>query len=108
MVKVNDKYGIQVDEYNYAVMQFKTAGEKSKNKGEEYSECIAYCSTFTGAIKDINKRMVRDKLSASDMSLDEAVRAVEDANIDMLRCLGNLEMIDRVELKRTGADGTKI
>lgn len=99
MVRVNDKYGINVDEYEYTVVQFITAGEKSKKKGEEYAKSMCYCSTFTGAIKAINKYMVRDSLADHDMSLDEAVRAIEEVNTELLRNLSSLDMIDRVELK---------
>ena len=99
MIRVNDRYGINVDECDYSVVQFITAGEKSKKKGEEYTRTMCYSSTFTGAIKAVNKYMVRDALAENDMSLNEAVRAIEEVNTELLRNLSSLDMIDRVELK---------
>ena len=111
MVRVNDRYGINVEEYEYTVVQILTAGEKSKKKGEEYTRTMGYYSTFTGAIKAIDKYMVRDALAERDMSLDEAVRAIREVNNELLRNLGTVDMvdmIDMIEMKTTDDYRTEI
>lgn len=107
MVRVNDRYGINVEENNYTVVQFLTAGKNAKNKGKEYFRSLAYCSTFTGAIEEIDKHMVRDKLSDGDMSLDEAVRTIQEAHRELLDSFDRLGL--SIELKHVDEyDGTKI
>lgn len=76
MIRINDKYGIEVDEANYMLVRFRIAGEKSKNVGQEEVITLGYFSTLEGVLKAALKNVEMETLGAKDYSLEEALKVV--------------------------------
>jgi hypothetical protein len=91
MIKVTDKYGIEVDERNYIVGKICTNKE-----GEVYLTDKTYHDKITSAISKIAKRTAKEELSCGDYSLDEAVMKIArvyDRFSDMVEELENMLVI---------------
>ena len=75
MIKVTDKYGITVDEYNYVSGKIYTYKDKN---GVECSvlQKPRYFNTLCGAIKDTANRCAKESLMEVDVSLLEAADIV--------------------------------
>lgn len=76
MIRINDKYGIELDEANYILVRFRVAGEKSKNAGVEEVITIGYYSTLEGVLKAALKTVEMETLASMDCDLEEALKVV--------------------------------
>ena len=72
MIKINDRWGIEVDEMSYSPVKLGVS-----KKGEPTSSRIGYYQTLQSAIGRVAEEMSREELKASDMSLDEAVEVIK-------------------------------
>lgn len=84
MIKVNEKYLIDVDNYNYTVYENKpsTYFDKSKNKEATNYPVVGYYSSLYKALLGVRDRMVRDELKNLEGSLEEALRVVNNITSD--------------------------
>ena len=73
-IKVSDKYDIEADEYQFIVVQKKTA-KSGKKAGEEYTVPVAYVSTITRALEVIYEKETRKWVAANKATLKEAAKA---------------------------------
>lgn len=72
MIRINDNWGIAVDENNYSPVRLRTT-----KKGEDASRRIGYYVTLQGAIGRVAEEMSREELMRTDMSLSEAVEVIK-------------------------------
>lgn len=77
MIKINDKWGIVIDDLSYCPIRF---DKPVVSKGKTYYSKLGYYETLQGAISKVAEEMARDELKASDMSLSEAVRVIRECN----------------------------
>lgn len=84
MIKVNEKYLIDVDDYNYTVYEDKpsTYFDKSKNKDVIKRPVVGYYSSLSKALLGIRDRMVRDELKNLEGTIEEALRVVNNITSD--------------------------
>lgn len=83
MIRINDDYGILVDDCNYTVVRDLHRMDRRKNRDGTYTEYpaykdLGYYSTLHTALKGLYRRMVVDKLCDNDESLSEAVEQMRE------------------------------
>lgn len=71
MVKVTKTFFIDADEGNFIVLE-----KGVTKKGEEIMRTYGYYPTFEGALKGIQKILIRRKVNKVDMDLKEAVEKI--------------------------------
>lgn len=85
MIRVLDKYGIEVSDKCFAVGKICTTTEKKTDKqtGEtivrqvEVLQAPSYCTTVEAALKSLRKRLHMEGLKSFDGTLEEAVKRVQ-------------------------------
>ena len=84
MIKVNEKYLIDVDDYNYTVYENKPQQVVDKQTGKEHTRypAIGYFGGLQKALLFIRDRMVRDELKNLEGTLEEALRVVNNITSD--------------------------
>lgn len=92
MIKVTDKYSIDVDSMNYTIRDT-TKMVKDKRTGEkvEHPLAVAYCTTLESALSKIRALMKTDVLIDKDITLDEAIRLVREENKRFEELLSRLD-----------------
>lgn len=85
MIRVNEKYVIDVDEQNYTVKEDLHRTETRKTKdGIEYIvpmyDTKGYYNTLQGALGGVRDLMLVNGLSEEDMPLEMAIRTVIEVN----------------------------
>jgi hypothetical protein len=75
-IKISDKYSIDADEYQFVVVETKTA-KKGKNAGETYTTNVAYVSTITRALEVIYQLETRKWVAANKATLKDAAKAFQ-------------------------------
>lgn len=79
MVRVIDDYVIENDELNYTVKVDKHKVSVDKNGVEtQVFDTKGHYTSFPGAVKGIRNLMVANSLSEKVMSLDEALKTIQD------------------------------
>lgn len=75
MIRVDDKYGIVTDDFNYSVVNHRVASKKKLKDGSESIsyKTLAYYRTMGGALEKIIDLRTKDRLDDHDMDLREAV-----------------------------------
>lgn len=78
MIHVIENYYVDVDENCYIVCVKK----RTQRNGEEADvfKNLHYFNNFKSAVKDIAKLYRRDKLSEKDMTLEDAIKALQTAD----------------------------
>lgn len=79
MVKVTKHFFIDSDESNLVVYE-KSIAQKGINKGSEVTTVYGYYSDFEGALKGIQKALIRKCINKYDMDLKEALERFEKIN----------------------------
>lgn len=83
MIRVTDKYGIDMDSDNYILVNIGVRGEKSKKKGEEYQKTIGYYTTLESALEAVVRCTEKDYLSKEDIDLQQAVSVVKQVHQEL-------------------------
>ena len=96
MIKVNENYGITVDDYQYVSGRI----YYSKKEEREVIQKPRYYSKITSALEDIAEREARDRLQEKDMSLLEAIETIKKVYSEVSRKLEEIQQsIGRIEIK---------
>lgn len=96
MIKVNENYGIVVDDYQYIGGRI----YYSKKEGREVIQKPRYYSRLTSALEDIAEREARDRLQEKDMSLIEAIKTIKQVYSEVSKKLEEIQQsIGKIEIK---------
>ena len=79
MIRLDSKYGITVDSYNY-ILQKISIGSSGKSEGKECLSAVGYFSNLSGALQAYYKECVRDKLRGDFTGLSDALRGIREAS----------------------------
>lgn len=77
MIRVLDKYGIEVSDKCYAVGKICTTTDKKTGKELEVLQAPSYCTTVEAAIKSLRRRLHMEGLKSFDGTLEDAVKRVQ-------------------------------
>lgn len=79
MIRVNEDYVIEVNQYEYKPMHdmHKTAKDKNGNETPVY-KTIGHCSTLEYAVKLIFEYNMKMKFAVDDVSLNECVEILKE------------------------------
>lgn len=78
MIRLNDKYGIEVGE-TYILYRIKMSNG-SKNKGKEYLIPTGYFTSLGGALNAFRKEVIKEDLRGEDIDLSQALAIIEASN----------------------------
>lgn len=96
MIKVNESYGIIVDDYQYIGGRI----YYSKKAGREVIQKPRYYSRLTSALEDIAEREARDRMQEKDMSLLEAIETIKQVYLEVSQKLDEIQRsISKIEIK---------
>lgn len=96
MIKVNENYGIIVDDYQYIGGRI----YYSKKVGREVIQKPRYYSRLTSALEDIAEREARDRMQEKDMSLLEAIETIKQVYLEVSQKLDKIQRsISKIEIK---------
>ena len=96
MIKVNESYGIIVDDYQYIGGRI----YYSKKQGREVIQKPRYYSRLTSALEDIAERETRDRMQEKDMSLLEAIETIKQVYLEVSQKLDEIQRsISKIEIK---------
>ena len=96
MIKVNESYGIIVDDYQYISGRI----YYSKKQGREVIQKPRYYSRLTSALEDIAEREARDRMQEKDMSLLEAIETIKQVYLEVSQKLDEIQRsISKIEIK---------
>lgn len=96
MIKVNENYGIVVDDYQYIGGRI----YYSKKEGREVIQKPRYYSRLTSALEDIAEREAKDRLRERDMSLLEAIETIRQVYSEVSQKLDEIQQsISKIEIK---------
>lgn len=79
MIRLDSKYGITVDSYNY-ILQRISIGLSGKSEGKECLNAVGYFSDLSGALMAYYRECVRDKLRGDLTGLSDALRGIREAS----------------------------
>ena len=77
MIRVLDKYGIEVSDKCFAVGKICTTTDKKTGRQIEVLQAPSYCTTVEAALKLLRKRLHMEGLKSFDGTLEEAVKRVQ-------------------------------
>lgn len=78
MIRVLNKYGIEVSDKCFAVGKICVTTDKKTGKQVEVLQSPAYCTSVASAIKALRRRLHMEGLKSFDGPLDEAVKRVQE------------------------------
>lgn len=81
MIRILDKYGIEVSDKCYAVGKIGKSVDKKTGEVSEIIQHPAYCTSVASALKALRDRLIADSVKSFDGTLEEAVdkiRAIDD------------------------------
>ena len=83
MIRINDDWVIDVDQYNYILKKdlhiVRTRKNKDGSEAEEHSYKVAgYFSSLSGALRGFGEEIIRDKLRDGTHPLCEALQTIRD------------------------------
>lgn len=79
MIRVNGRYGVEVDENQYTSVRISKI-ESGDNKGKERVTPIGYFTTLSSALRSVRESMIRENLMREDMSLPQALNRLRDTD----------------------------
>lgn len=87
MIRINDDWIIDVDEYNYTLKHnlHRTTNRKLKDgtvKTEEVYESVGFYSTAEKAFERLHEEIIRDRLKGASHTLETACRAIREATAE--------------------------
>lgn len=77
MIRIMDKYGIEVSDKCYAVGKISKSVNKKTGEEAEVIQTPAYCTTIAGALKTLRSRMHLEALKSFEGTLEEAVKKIQ-------------------------------
>ncbi len=77
MIRIMDKYGIEVSDKCYAVGKIGKSVNKNTKEETEVIQSPAYCTSVEGALKSLRKRMHLEALKSFEGTLEEAVKKIQ-------------------------------
>ena len=83
MIRVNEDYVIEVDQYNYTV-QFdlhKTRYDKKLDAELPVYKLVGHFTSLLGALQGVFKDMVRSELAKRDYALEDAIKIINSERI---------------------------
>jgi len=81
ILKINEKYGLKADYYNYVLVENKPVkDEESKNFGKDNWLTVAYVSDLKGALTYLVDKEVRD---VDLFDLKNIIKAIDDLKEDI-------------------------
>ena len=90
MIILPDNYVIDFDENNYIAGQIRYRKSPKTGKEERYVYKPSYHRDAIHAVLEIRERMIKDKLSESDVDLMEAAKIMETCTDKLFACCGEL------------------
>ena len=91
MIKITDKYWIEVDDRQYIVSQ-KTITKSGSNAGKENHINHTYHATMVEALNNIIRRIQKDRLNVDEiMTLKQAIDTLVEVQKDFNDIVGGLE-----------------
>jgi hypothetical protein len=90
MIRINDDWIVDVDDYQYILKQdmHRTTSRKQKNgtvNDDEVYITRGYFGTLDKALERLGEEMVREKLKAGSPSLQEAVHTIRECRDEWRR-----------------------
>ncbi len=90
MIRINDDWIVDVDDYQYILKQdmHRTTSRKQKNgtvNDDEVYITRGYFGTLDKALERLGEEMVREKLKAGSPSLQEAVHTIRECRDEWKR-----------------------
>ena len=101
MIRINDDWVIDVDQYNYILKKdlhiVRTRKNKDGSEAEEHGYKVAgYFSSLSGALRGFGEEIIRDKLKEPSRTLSEAVTAIRECQEEIRRLV---ELVEDAEGK---------
>lgn len=88
MIKINDKFCIDADENQFMLKELTTIQDKeSKNFGEERIVTLGYYTTLEGAIKGLEKILIRRAIRIKDFTIKTIVDEIRAVHEDIFKVL---------------------
>ena len=80
MIRVDDKYGIETDDFNYSVVNLKKVSRTKLKDGRESVSyrAVGHYKTLGSALEKIIDLRTKDKIDDHEMDLREAVGIYRD------------------------------
>lgn len=79
MIRLDSKYGITVDSYNY-ILQKISIGSSGKSEGKECLSPVGYFSDLSGALQAYYRECVRDRLRGDLTALSDALKGIREVS----------------------------
>ena len=90
MIKIDDHYIIEIDEYNYVLKKIQKP-KKERKSDEDVYRAVGYYRTLADAVSSYYKKTITDHLlDAGDMDLKEAVEKVAQISEEVTRTIENI------------------
>ena len=92
MIRVNEDYVIEVDNYNYSAYQdtHKTRYDKKLETEVPVYKLVGHFSTLMSALQGIFKYMVRQSLSNRDHNLESAIEVIKKERLEFTELMFNV------------------
>lgn len=79
MIRLTDRYGIEVGDCSYILYKIKVSGG-DKHKGKEYLTPTGYFTSLGGALNSFRKEVIADNLKGLDIDLSDAISIIKASN----------------------------
>ena len=79
MIKLFDDWVIIIDDYNYTLARYKGIRTKEGKEEPVYAQ-VSYFSSLESALNGFRRKLVREKLKASEFDLNEDIRVIKEIN----------------------------
>ncbi len=83
MIRINERYGIEVGEMSYTLVRFQLA-KTGKKKGEELTRPLGYYKSLRQTLEAFADKYVTDALKDGDMTLETAVNTIVEAHKEVV------------------------
>lgn len=79
MIKINERFSIKADEYQFVLVENKTVKkEDSKNFGAVREEVVGYYGNMEHLLRSLSKLLFREEIIDNDMSLSESIERYKE------------------------------
>ena len=86
MIRLNDTYGIEVDDLSYTLVKI-SINKSGKHIGEESKKPLGYYRTLVQALESFCRKTTSDELQKGDMTLTEALKRIQKTNEELRRTI---------------------
>lgn len=93
MIRVNDNYLIDVTPLEYTALEdmHKTSIDKKTGKTLPVYNTVGHYGSLRSAVRGIVTRQAKKNMSDGEHSLTEAIRMLDDANMELERILSRIK-----------------